>query len=162
MGKPQFESQVQIAAVSSKKIVVVHVEKTTAIAAGTSEVNTVYSPENTVSKVLAARLVWENVAGATSGTKTINTGMELGSAYGTMGMSRIDGAYNSYLKYDQGEITGQSQFYPNDLAGYTAQIQNTTFDENRGMTVTFINNTNASSAAVRKYTLVVEQEVINR
>jgi hypothetical protein len=163
MGRPEFENQTEITAQSSKSIYYLKWEDTTTsvlVGFANSQRITIYSPVNTVSRIINADVMWYPIAGA-SGDKTIFIDNQLTETEG-MGVLSLTGAFGAEIRFDTGTFQNTSTSKPLDTNAASQRLTQTTFDDVKGLTFVYFNNTNVASAAKRTYRLFVEREIVKR
>lgn len=167
MGRPQFENQVMISAVSSKKIRVLEQEYTNPLTHNMYQRITILSPKNTMSKLFNCMLHFAPITEGVSGLKYLIIDSQISSTAG-IGMFKAEGNHNADMLYDQGHFKAANSFEPNDLGAISNQINAVKFDDVLGMQVIYRHTALASDGAFastiakRRLVLFLEEEVVKR
>jgi hypothetical protein len=172
MGNMQFDRQTIIDAVTNKSVHVIQLDSGGAsLGPNTYERHILFSPPNTVSRIINMQMTWDALANGTyTGTRSlildnyINANSGLGIFRGTSSQLykgwRFDqGAFQlSDLTYDSA-----AQIFPNDLAAVNNNIRNFVFDDTIGVSIVFYHTVAGVPISENRYfTLFVEQEVVSR
>jgi len=167
MGRPEFENQTLISAVTNKSVVTIAGKTNAVTTPGVYERITVLSPKNTISKLYNIMLSWDIETTPTSGTKSCIIDQQYGktSPEGQtqgIGLFKFTGDWNKKIMWDQGEWQNVTTKTPNDLGAMVSQIQAGRFDEFNGIQIVFSNSFNFGGNAYREWILFCEREVVAR
>jgi hypothetical protein len=163
MGRPQFENQTQITAMASKRVDYIEGSSVASLPSSTYERFTIFSPKNTISRVMNIR---QQFLAITETTTVANKYIYLSNRFpdgSGVGVYRLRGDSDADLIFDKGELEAKNPVYvPNDLAGLNNRIVQAEFDEVIGMNVTFQHGAGVSTTAERSYAIFLSEEVVDR
>jgi hypothetical protein len=168
MGRPEFENQTLISAVTSKEIKSVVVSNTFALPHLSYDVTKLYSPKGTVSRVMGLE-VYFPATGTNLVTEknliislleyTDQTETALYSIVEQLSFSADD---NKDAKIEYGLPTNVRTYAPNSLDAFHTQLRGMIFDDEKPLQFAFYNNTGSTINTKREFTIFVEREVIKR
>lgn len=173
MGKPQFENQTMISAVSNKKIRRITGSTSSPVNDSSYQRVTIFASPKTYSRLFNARLIWNSGGGEEIGTvansyKEYIVDMQIDQSSG-IGMFKFKSSMaNSTIKFDQGYFkenevaVSNNLFFPGDLGAVSSQLNNVYFDESLGMQLVFWHNFGKTVSSLREWVLFFEEEVIAR
>lgn len=177
MGSQQFDRQTVISATTSKSIHYISGDSGgVGLPSATYERHAIFSPKNTVSKVLNLQMTWDalaNVSGMTGVRQLIldnyidaNTGL---------GIFKFQSSViNKGIQFDQGcfqlndgSYDANLLAFPNDYGAVNVNIRAFEFDEVIAVSIVFyhvlaLNGNSVSITEKRQWKLFTEQEVIAR
>lgn len=172
MGNMQFDRQTIIDAVTNKSVSIIQITSGgVALPPNTYERHILFSPKNTVSRVINMRMTWDALANSgLTGSRSLILDNYIDATHG-LGIFRGTSSqlYKGFL-FDQGDFQlsdlthdPAALIFPNDLAAVNNNIRNFVFDENIGLSVVFFHTVaGVSITENRTCTLFVEQEVVSR
>jgi hypothetical protein len=171
MGNMQFDRQTLISAVTNKSVKVLQFTTNASLPAFTYERHILFSPKNTVSKVINVRMTWDALANTGfTGYRQLIMDNYIDDTHG-LGIFRLQSSqlYKGLL-FDQGDLQlsdgthdSGAVLFPNDLGAINANIRSLSFDEVTGLSLVFYHGVSGVSLTeTRTYTIFIEQEVVAR
>jgi hypothetical protein len=153
---PRKQHEVVVAQAPRKKLVSISKDQNTVIASGGAEEIIIYSPSNTVSKVVATLLYAEAMPTATSGTHRIYVTHQNGVGGNiTQGTS----SSTSHVQFNSSRwILANSISEPNDPVAQGEAMRSIHFDDVVGIKVNYTNSSNVNQNALRQYRFIVVEE----
>lgn len=169
MSRPEFENQVSIAAVTSKKIKWVTKESTVPLAPNTFDRHTFFSPAKTVSRIINMQMIFGGLAAGFTGTREMILDSYLDNATGVGVFNSKTSDLTSDFMFDQGAFklgyndydNAGVDFMPNDINTVNYNIRELRFDDIIGITFVYRHSvTGQNLTERRKMIYFVEEEVI--
>jgi hypothetical protein len=172
MGNMQFDRQTLISAVTNKSVKTISFTSTQSLGPNTYERHIIFSPPNTISRLINVRLQWDPLQNGTyTGTRSLIIDNYIDANNG-IGIFRgtSDKLYKAFV-FDQGDFQimpdmihdSTLQMFPNDLAAVNNNIRNFYFDETTGISIVFFHTiAGVPVSEARNVTLFIEQEVVSR
>lgn len=172
MGRPEFENQTMISAVSSSKMVWINLIKTDNMPQNTFMKYVILSPAKTVSRIKNARITFDALVGHIAGDSVFRD-MLLeypGNGNGIFQASCTDPTKQWHFDRGSFRYAGSNtmgaeaiQSTPVDLGALNSNIREAVFDDVIGIQVVFKHSSALTQAAVRReINLWVEQETVSR
>lgn len=167
----QFNRQTVISATTSKKIVLLESLSVGNLAVGNTESHMFLSPNNTMSRLLALRVLWPAYQTPSSpGSRYMSfqiqsniTGNNIDTMYaGNNNVNKeFEFLYNNFLNARAQDNTNISPLPSNDASALSNILHAIQFDQNIGFMIQFTTTGIPSpDTTVRKIDLFVEQEVV--
>ena len=130
------------------------ITKTDVVEAGKSDPEIIRADEGYLYEVIGMYLNVPPPSGASSGSHFLSVATELGN----LGIIRGDSNYDDYITFNFYQwVNATLGEFPSDRAAQASAVRGLRFDENNGISINYVNYTNANQTGSRTYIVWVRK-----